>query len=146
MEANRLKVVSTIWFALIGGQVIFLVFAFATSGQFLNKGLINFLEYIAVFVNLSTFLMSKVVYKMMVGNIKHSNPSEHIAKYVSAMIVKGALMESGNLFCIAAIMLTGATWLAIPVVLVLGMMFLDRPTVERYQRETDNPSPLEDSK
>lgn len=127
-----------IWFALVLGQVLFLgVTLFMVQGGGFAEGFDGLLEYIAVGALLPMLLMSQVLYKKQIQRALDTNASEDekLSMYQTANIIKGSLMEGGNIFCITAYLLTGTQWLILPIVAVLGLFFIQRPTVQKFDFE-----------
>jgi len=135
MKENKIKTLDMIWLALMGGQVIFLmVTLLVLKGDLADKGLQGMIDLIAVAFLVPSLIMSQILYKKFIQRAKDSKATlpEKLAIYQNATIMKGALMEGGNLFCIVALMLTNSQWLVIPIVVVLGFFFLQRPSVNKF--------------
>ncbi|EAY29128.1 hypothetical protein [Microscilla marina] len=138
MKEDFIKKLNIIWFALIFGQVIFLcviLLVFQDSG--INESSQGLLEYVAVGALLPMVMMSQVLYKKQIQRAQASEAAEEdkLMMYQTATIVKAGLLEGGNIFCLVAYLLTGVQWLLIPIVAVLGLFFMQRPSVQKYDIE-----------
>lgn len=140
MKEIFLKRLNLIWFALLGGQVMFLgVVLLVFKGQLVNPELQGLLDYVAVVVLFPAVFMSQFLYKQAIQKIKGDqlSPQEKLTAYQTATIIKGALLEGSNLFCIVAYMLTNTHWLVIVIVAVLGFFFTQKPSLQKFDTELE---------
>lgn len=109
----------------------------AFKNQNVNSDLQNMLEYVAVGALGPILMVSQILYKQQIQKARDADISEEqkLNLYQTANILKGAFIEGGNLFCIVAYMLTGRQWLVIVVVAVLGIFFMQRPSLQKYQMD-----------
>lgn len=139
MKEDKIRILNVIWLGLMGGQVIFLmVVLLALKGSMAQEGLQGTIDIAAAAFLLPSLVMSQILYKKFIERAKENNGTnlkENLASYQTGNIIKGALMEGGNLFCIIALMVTDTQWLVIPIVIVLGFFFLQRPSVNRFDNE-----------
>lgn len=127
-----------IWFALIFGQVMFLcILLFVVQEGGLAEDLKGMLEYVAAGSLFPILMLSRTLYKKQMQKAAASPVSEEskLAMYQTATIIKGGLMEGGNLFCLIAYLMTGTQWLVVPIVAVLILFFMQRPSVQKYDFE-----------
>lgn len=135
MKEAKIKTLDLIWLALMGGQVLFLMVTLLfLKGDLAQKNLQGMIDIAAAVFLLPSLAMSQLLYRKFMQRAKGVEIalSEKLAIYQNATIVKGALMEGGNLFCIIALILTNSQWLVIPIVAVLGFFFLQRPSVNKF--------------
>lgn len=140
MKEDFFKRLNLIWFALLGGQVMFLgVVLLVLKDQSVNSELQGLLDYVAVVALLPAVFMSQFLYKQAIQKIKENKLSnqEKLTAYQTATIIKGALLEGGNLFCIVAYMLTNTQWLIIVIVAVLGFFFTQKPSIQKFDTELE---------
>jgi hypothetical protein len=138
MKEGFITKLTFIWFALIFGQVLFLcILLFVVQEGGFAPELKGMLEYVAVGSLLPMLLMSQVLYKKQMQKAANSDTSEEdkLAMYQTATIIKGGLMEGGNLFCLVAYLMTGVQWLIVPIVAVLVLFFMQRPSVQKFDFE-----------
>ncbi|HAS46303.1 MAG TPA: hypothetical protein DCS93_37830 [Microscillaceae bacterium] len=136
MKENRIRTLDIIWLALMGGQVVFLmVTLLVLKGDMAQENLQGMIDVVAVAFLVPSLLMSQILFKKFIQQIKDSEVAlpEKLNRYQTATLIKGALIEAGNLFCIIALMLTDSQWLVIPIVAVLGFFFLQRPSVNKFE-------------
>lgn len=128
-----------IWFALMLGQTIFLIVSLFVSRLIqIEDDLFNMLfAYIAAGILVSLLLASQAVYKKQIQKIKDADTSEDskLSVYQNANIIRAALMETGNLLCIVAYMLTNTQWLIVVIVAVLGLFFTQKPSRQKFKTE-----------
>lgn len=138
MKEDKIRILDIIWLGLMGGQVIFLmVVLLVLKGQAVQEGLQGTIDIAAAAFLVPSLIMSQILYKKFIQKAKESNAGlkQNLASYQTANIIKGALMEGGNLFCIVALMVTNSQWLVIPIVIVLGFFFLQRPSANKFDNE-----------
>ncbi|OJJ18688.1 hypothetical protein BKI52_24080 [marine bacterium AO1-C] len=140
MKESKIKTLDIIWLGFMGGQVIFLmVVLLALKGDMAQEGLRGMIDIIAAAFLVPSLAMSQLLYKKLIQRAQDAKATlpEKLAIYQNATIIKGALMEGGNLFCIVALMLTNSQWLVVPIVIVLGFFFLQRPSVNKFETELE---------
>ncbi|WP_299452504.1 hypothetical protein [uncultured Microscilla sp.] len=138
MKEDFIKKLNIIWFALIFGQIIFLcVILLVFQDVGVDEGSQGLFEYVAVGALLPMVMMSQVLYKKQIQRAQASEvpEEEKLMMYQTATIVKAGLMEGGNIFCLIVYLITGVQWLLIPIVAVLGLFFMQRPSVQKYDLE-----------
>ncbi|HAI74958.1 MAG TPA: hypothetical protein DCM08_01810 [Microscillaceae bacterium] len=132
---------TTIWFGLIMGQVVFLAVVFFLNNQqdssFVRPELVGVMDYIAIAFSLGTLGMSQFIPQQLLKVETKDTLDNKLQKYQTSVILRGALIEGGNLFCIVAYLLTQNSLLLGSFAALISIMILSRPTLA--QMETSIP-------
>jgi FtsH-binding integral membrane protein len=128
----------TIFYALFGGQAVFLLFAaylLKTSGP-QAPDLASTFQIALPLITLAGVFGSLWISKFMLKSLNTlQNETEKLNKYRSALLVKFALLEGANLFAIVVFMLTGSNLALIISSCLLILFILNKPSVQRIKED-----------
>ena len=143
---SLIKTMSIIHLALLAGQMLLALGAFAQSTKIFFG--IMYLEdnyvYAVSILSMVGFFGGYVLFKKQLKLIRYKSPmSEKLSGYQNALIIRFSLLEIPSLFSIAAYMITGNLFfLSVSGFLMVCFVFL-RPTTEKIdtdlQLDLDNP-------
>lgn len=134
MINSKLKTLQIVWFALISGQMVFFAVAYFTEIETDLGGLP--LAEIALLFGGVLLALSQVIYKVLLKKAFTTNTTnEKLTQYFSANIVKGAMIEAGNITCIFAFLLTRNIWLAPFILGTVIWLILQVPTKDKFRKE-----------
>ncbi len=135
-----LKSLSVIHLALLAGQVIFGIVAYAQSGKiyFGIHNIDSVFIYIVPIVAIGGFMGGYLMFKKQLAVIRNkSSLGEKIIAYQTALIVRYALLEGPSLLAIVIYMQDGNLFfLGIAGLMILYFLFL-RPTMEKVENDLD---------
>jgi hypothetical protein len=135
-----IKSMSVIHLALLAGQVVFGIVAFAQSGKvyFGIRDTGDVLIFIVPVVAIGGFVAGYVLFQQQLIALRNKNSfGEKIIGYQTALIVRFALLEGPSLLAIVAYLLNGNLYyLSIAGLLVLYFLTL-RPTLEKVENDLD---------
>ncbi|MGE0079361.1 MAG: hypothetical protein AB7S48_15985 [Bacteroidales bacterium] len=126
---------SIMHFALIAGQVIFGIIAFAL-GKTISNGFDpttqqGLLIAVPIFI-IGTFIASTIVFRKRVENIKtRSTLNEKMTEYRAALIISYAMLEGGSMFAIVAYILTSNIILLSLSALIIAVMIINKPSIQK---------------
>jgi hypothetical protein len=143
---SLIKIMSVIHLALLAGQMLFALAAFAQSTKiyFGIMYLDDDFVYTVPLLALIGFFGGYLLFKKQLKVIRYkSSLNEKFTGYQTALIIRYALLEGPSLFAIVAYMLNGNLFfLSVSGFLMLYFIFL-RPTTEKIdtdlQLDFDNP-------
>lgn len=140
MQTGFLKRISIIYAALLGGQLLFLAVAYFL-GQNVEKSdelksLSDTLQMVAPAIAIGGILASSVLYRSLISKIdKNSDLGSKTASYLSASIVRYALLEGPSLFASVCFLLTGEIiFIGLSGIVILAFVF-HRPTRDKISIE-----------
>lgn len=125
MQNSFLKTMRIIFFALLAGQIIFIVVAFFmvknNPPQSQSDDLFNIIVPVAVG---SGLFMSSLLFKQMLAKIKNDDSFEKkLEAYRSALIIRYALLEGPSIFSTGVYLLSGnIIFLAFSGVMILAFL------------------------
>jgi hypothetical protein len=135
-----LKSISIIHLALLAGQVIFGIVAYAQSGKiyFGIHNMDSVFIYIVPLVAIGGFMGGYLTFKKQLADIRNKKSlGEKVMAYQTALIIRYALLEGPSLLAIVTYMEDGNLFfLAIAGLLMLYFLFL-RPTMEKVENDLD---------
>lgn len=135
-----LKSISIIHLALLAGQVIFCIAAYAQSGKiyFGIHNMDSIFIYIVPLVAIGGFVVGYLAFKKQLAGIRNKTSlGEKIIAYQTALIIRYALLEGPSLLAIVIYMQYGNLFfLGIAGLLMLHFLFL-RPTMEKVENDLD---------
>ena len=142
---SLIKTMSIIHLALLAGQMLLALGAFAQSTKifFGIMYLDDYYVYVVPVLAMAGLFGGYVLFKKQLKAIRYKSPmSEKLAAYQNALIIRFALLEIPSLFAIAAYMVIGNLFfLAVSGFLMIYFIFL-RPTTEKI--DTDLQLDLDD--
>jgi hypothetical protein len=125
MQNGFLKTISIIYFALIAGQLMFIVVAFfsVSDNPPQNQDYDNFNIVVPIIVGSGLFL-SNLIFKQLISKIKDNFTfQKKIEAYRSALIIKYALLEGPSIFSTAIFLISGNfMFLAFSAVMILAFL------------------------
>jgi hypothetical protein len=136
-----LKSMQTIHAALLAGQVMFAAVSYFVAEKTPNFSLKNtgdvFL-YIVPLMAIGSFTAGNIVFKQKIASLPAKDIlMEKLIGYLTALIIRFALLEGASLFGIVAFMLTGnLLFLLISVLLMLFMLTL-RPSADKVATDLE---------
>jgi hypothetical protein len=137
---NFVKSISIIHLALLAGQVIFAIVAYAQSVKVFFG--VHYMDdafmYIVPLAAIGGFIAGYTIFKKQLAAI-HTKKSlgEKIIGYQTALIIRYALIEGPCLLAIVAYMLNNNLfYLGVAGLLILYFIFL-RPTMEKVENDLD---------
>jgi hypothetical protein len=135
-----LKSISIIHLALLAGQVIFSIVAYAQSEKiyFGIHNMDSVFIYIVPLVAVGGFMIGYLTFKKQLVDIRSkSSLGEKIIAYQTALITRYALLEGPSLLAIVIYLQSGNLFfLAIAGLLMMYFLFL-RPTMEKVENDLD---------
>ncbi len=125
-----------IWIALIAGQVLFiLVTVFMVQPPVADLPPFP-LEWLVPLLSLSTWLISEWIYQKLVGQaVEKPQLAERLASYRTALLIRGALLESGGLFATVMFLITHTTWVLAFAALPIVFMIVKIPNLTNVESE-----------
>jgi hypothetical protein len=136
-----LRANSILFYALIGGVVIFLIFViavikFITTVPGVDEQFAKILLPIVAAVAFICLVSAFVNYKRMLAGISPAlSLAERSNSYRAALVRFAALCEGAALFSVISLFLTGNFWFVVITVIMLLSMFSKRPTKQRFINE-----------
>ncbi|MFB0494584.1 hypothetical protein ABID99_000821 [Mucilaginibacter sp. OAE612] len=129
-----LKQITIIHLALVAGQILFGIVVFAIGKQQPLNPKNDALIYVMPAIALGCFLVSMLLPKNMIGNIKNDQPLlAKLKLYQTAFIIRMALLEGPSLFGIVCFLLTNnVVFISISAALVLYAIY-QRPTRQKIE-------------
>ena len=135
-----LKSISIIHLALLAGQVIFAIVAYAQSVKvfFGISYMDDVFMYIVPLAAIFGFIAGYSIFKKQLAAIRSKNSlGEKIIAYQTALIIRYALLEGPCLLAIVAYLLNNNLfYLVVAGLLILYFIFL-RPTMEKVENDLD---------
>jgi hypothetical protein len=135
-----LKSISIIHLALLAGQVIFAIVAYAQSVKvyFGIHYMDDVFMYIVPLAAIGGFMTGYTIFKKQLAAIRSKNTlGEKIIAYQTALIIRYALLEGPCLLAIVAYLLNNNLfYLVVAGLLILYFIFL-RPTMEKVENDLD---------
>ena len=135
---SLIKTMSIIHLALLAGQMLLALGAFAQSTK-IFFGIMypdDYYVYVVPLLAIIGFFGGYVLFKKQLKMIRYKSPmSDKLSAYQNALIIRFALLEIPSLFAIAAYMITGNLfYLAVSGFLMIYFIFL-RPTTEKIDTD-----------
>jgi hypothetical protein len=135
MPQNYFQSLTILWFALMLGQIIFLIiFRFVIPVEPIPE-LQGMLEYIACAAMVGAMMVSPIIYKQLIDKAQHQDLAAKKVTYRTANIIKGAMLEGANLFCIIAYGMTQTYWLLFVILGGLTWFYLQMPSRLKFINE-----------
>jgi len=135
-----LKSISIIHLALLAGQVIFCIVAYAQSERiyFGIHNMDSVFMYIVPLVAVGGFMIGYLTFKKQLIDIRNKKSlGEKIIAYQTALIIRYALLEGPSLLAIVIYLQYGNLFfLGVAGLLMLYFLFL-RPTMEKVENDLD---------
>lgn len=135
-----LRSISIIHLALLSGQVIFGIVAYAQSARvfFGIHNMDDMFIFIVPVVAIGGFMAGYLIFKQQLIIIRSKKPlGEKMISYQTALIMRYALLEGPSLLAIVAYLLNGNLfYLIVAGLLMLYFLFL-RPTMEKVENDLD---------
>ena len=123
---NEEKLLRTIFFALLAGQLLFFVIALFLQKTFKpDSDLLKILDYLVPLLLLAAIFLSGFIYRLMISKSKKLPLRDKISGYRSSVIVSLAVLEAANIISITAFMITGEIIYA-AASLILFLLFILR--------------------
>lgn len=129
-----LKQITIIHLALVAGQILFGIVVFAVGKQHPHNSKNDALIYVMPAMAIGSFIVSMLLPKNMISNIKSEQPLlAKLKLYQAAFIVRMALLEGPSLFGITCFLLTNnVVFISISAALVLYAIY-QRPTRQKIE-------------
>jgi hypothetical protein len=123
---------------LFAGVVFFLI----SSGQFSpDEGLKSIFQYLVPIGFIVTLTMGHFVFKSLIGNVNpSSNLKEKMRKYMTAFLVRAALIEVGGFLGAIAAFLTGDLYYLVAALLAIVILVILRPGHHTIAEDLNLPS------
>lgn len=137
---SPLRTLSVIHLALIAGQIMFAAVSIAIKGktEIILQANDDIFFFIIPGIALSGILVSSMIFKKLVEQAKTKQaPAEKLKQYLSASIIRWALIEGPSLFAITVYFLKGNLFYILISALLILFMFTLRPTREKVATELD---------
>ncbi len=132
---NNFQQLRIIYFALIIGQIIYLLVAFILVSNnliALNENYNSVFGAIITLVVLGFIAGSKLYYNQAVEKMKGELLQEKIAAYRTSSIVRFALLETANILCITFFLLTGDFLFVGMSLIVIGFFLINIPGRDKF--------------
>lgn len=127
----------TLWLALCMGSLSFLGVSFMVEIE-AQPELRGKLEYIAIVILAGTFFAGRFLFQNRLQDaLKKSVLKEKVQTYMAAILIYGALLESGSIFCTLAYMLTKTTWILGGSLASVAIMLILIPTAHKCQQDLE---------
>lgn len=137
MNQNKITQLTIIHFALLVGMIsITAIFTFLSYSNPIseNEGddlLIIFLI-VAVVFTISSLIGSKLIFSKLVESARKKEDFEKkISAYVTAVVIKFALIEPAAIFSALSILLTGSYYFLILIAISLFFFLVEKPSKEK---------------
>lgn len=134
-----LKSLNIIYIALIGGQLILfaiIMYLMNDSGIAPNAENLRMLRMFIPVVSVSTVAMSYVLYnKRREQGVELDNLTMKTSHYRVSNILRWAIVESGNMFALIAVFLTGSNFFLIFFFLGIGVFIVYRPNISGFVQD-----------
>jgi hypothetical protein len=136
---NQLKITNTIYYSLIIGLSFFFIIAIifiqdkeSQTGSYLDT-ILTVLVPVYGFVMM---LFSKVIYSSMIAKQSpDSQPLQKIIHYRTSRIISWAMIESGCILSLIAVMMTANYFYVVVLIFLFGYFILIKPSVESLVRD-----------
>lgn len=134
------KLISIIHLALLGGQLLFAIVAYAQAAKvffgIMNTG--DPLVYIVAIVAVFGFAASNVMFNVLLkAALAKPSLGEKIVNYQTALIARFALLEGPSLFAIVGFLLSGNLFFLIIAGLLMLYFLMLRPTKDKIDADLD---------
>ena len=134
-----LKSLNIIYIALIGGQLIlFAIIMYLMNGSEIepNAENLRMLRMFIPVVSVSTVAMSYALYnKRREQGAALENLAMKTSHYRVSNILRWAIVESGNMFALLAVFLTGSNFFLIFFLLGMGVFIVYRPNISGFVQD-----------
>lgn len=136
----QLTTLTFIHFMLIFGVLLFMsvVYFLLLDGGEIDVELYNSFIYIVPIVGLIGYYIGEVIFKKIISGSKEKSWNQRLQSYQTAMIAQDALLEGPALLGVIASLLTNSPTFMVVSIVLLGIMFLKRPTEEKIRRVLGN--------
>ncbi len=123
--------------ALVSGQVMIATILFFVIGISPNATDNFMLSIVTCILSVGTIFASAFIHKRKLEalDLTTMNLEEKLTNFRSTSIIKWAMLEGGNLMVVLISWITGNTWLMILFVVSLILLFMAKPTLERFAKE-----------
>ena len=136
---DQFKVTSSIFYALLMGQLLFFVIAFwfSQSEEFTpSKKPDEIFQIIVPVFGLAMMIFSRYLYNKNISSVdERAEAKVKITKYRTFKIIQWALVESASLFSLIALMITGNHLYSAVFIFLIGYFFLVKPSKESFASE-----------
>ncbi len=144
MKVNdQFKMVQIIFFALLSGQLVFLLIAvlLVQSGEIsTNDNLFLILLIVDLMIVFPSLTVGPMFYRNFINKAKSGlSVEEKFNLYRQGIIIKLALVEAPTIFSIVGYLLTGSFVFLIIAVGVLVLFFFHKPTIEKFAEDFNIP-------
>lgn len=144
MKVNdQFKMVQIIFFALLSGQLVFLLIAvlLVQSGEIsTNDNLFLILLIVDLMIVFPSLTVGPMFYRSFINKAKSGlSVEEKFNLYRQGIIIKLALVEAPTIFSIVDYLLTGSFIFLIIAVGVLVLFFFHKPTIEKFAEDFNIP-------
>lgn len=133
---DTFKQIRIIFYALIAGQLLYLIIAFILAGSDsinIDKGFSAALGFIIPVIIIALVIGSKFIYKRLISvQGRETSLQEKINSYRNNNIIKFALLESANILSITFYLLTGDFLYLGMFVIVLALDIMYFPGKEKF--------------
>ena len=131
-----LKSLNIIYLALVAGQLMFFAIIFymvSGSETTPNAENLKMLRLFIPLVSVSTVAISYILYNQRIKQgAELDNLASKTSHYRVSNILRWAIVESGNLFALISVLLTGAYFFLTFFLLGLGVFFVYRPSISGF--------------
>ena len=142
MESNivvkeQIKTLKIIYSALIIGVLVFATYVYFSFKNPMYKFDVNdMFSFVVPVLAISGIFISSFLYKSMLNKIDTNDSLQSkFAKYQTATLLKGAMLEGPALLASVASLLTNNAIYLIVVIVMLFIMYLKFPTFEKFKSE-----------
>ncbi len=132
---DTFKQIRIIFYALIAGQLLYLIIALILGGNeaiSTDKGFSTVLGFIIPVIIIALVIGSKVIYKHLSDQGRDVSFEEKINSYRNNNIIRLAMLESANILSITFYLLTGDFLYIGMFVIVLALSFMYIPGKEKF--------------
>lgn len=133
-----MRVLRIIFYALLAGQVIFLLIAFFIKDEFPhNEEMNKVFDYMVPVFLFGAIFLSRYLYRMMISKSKNLPNENKIMNYRIAVIISLAVLEGANIIAITAFMLTGEYLYAAASVILFLLFMLSVPGEDKLKTDLE---------
>ncbi len=135
---DTFKQLKIIFFALAAGQIFYFVVSFIlieNGTVLLNKDVSTVWGFIVPLIFVLMVVASKVLYNRAINSKIKAGDEEKLITYRTSNIIKFALLEGANIFCITFYLLTSDFLYAGMFIIIMGIFFVNYPGKEKFMAE-----------
>jgi hypothetical protein len=135
---EQIRFLRIIFFALLGGQVVFLLIAFILKDNFMvDNRIVNIFDYLIPVLLFTAIFFSRFIYRTIINKSGRLSFDRKVDTYRSAVITSLAILEGANIFAIMAFMLTGEYLYAAASVILFLLFILNSPSEDKFRSDLE---------